>query len=59
VHVVSIDGKSPTSAGYPSFGHLALVYKEATVNGNIKKFVEFATSPAAHEAIKKGGGVTF
>jgi len=57
VHVVSIDGKGPTSAGYPSFGHLALVYKKENVNGNIKEFVEFATSPAAHEAIIKVGGV--
>jgi phosphate transport system substrate-binding protein len=59
VQVVSIDGKRPTASGYPSFGHLALIYKEEVVNGNIKKFVDFATSPAAHEAIKKVGGVPF
>ena len=59
VQVVSIDGKHPTAAGYPSFGHLAFVYKESNANGNIKKFIEFATSPAAHEAIIKVGGVPF
>ena len=59
MHVVSIDGKRPTAAGYPSFGQLAFVYKESNVDGNIKKFIEFATSEAAHEAIINVGGVPF
>ena len=57
VDVLTIDGKKPTEAGYPSAGTLGLIFKEKNHIGNIKKFVEFATSTAAHDAITGAGGM--
>lgn len=57
VNVLTIDGKSPTDEDYPYIGPLGLIYKEANYTGNIKKFVEFALSEAAHEVIKEAGGI--
>ena len=57
VTTLTIDGKSPTDADYPYVGTLGLVYKEANHTGSIKKFVEFATSDAAHEVITSAGGI--
>lgn len=54
--IVKIDGKLPADPGYPCFTTVAFVYKEANNTGDIKKFVEFATSPAAQEPIAKAGG---
>lgn len=56
VNVLSIGGKKPGEAGYPSYGELALIFKEKNKTGNIKKFVEFATSPGVQDVIKKAGG---
>jgi phosphate transport system substrate-binding protein len=58
VATVTIGGKSATSAEYPHVGELALVFKPANKTGNIAKFIEFITSPAAHDAIKGAGGQT-
>ena len=58
VAVVTIGGKSAVAADYPYVGELALVFKEKNKTGNIAKFLEFATSPAAHDAIKGAGGLT-
>ena len=57
VDVLKIDGKSPTDSGYPSFGTMALIFKEKNKTGAIKKFVEFATSSAPHDVIKNAGGI--
>ena len=57
VTTLTIDGKHPTDADYPYVGTLGLVYKEANHTGSIKKFVEFATSDAAHEVITSAGGI--
>lgn len=54
---LKIDGKGPTDAGYPSFNTVGLVFKEANKQGNVKKFIEFATSPAALEAVTAAGGL--
>jgi len=58
VTTVTIDGKSATSSDYPYVGDLGLVFKEKNKTGNIAKFIEFVTSPAAHSAIKNSGGLT-
>ena len=57
VDVLTIDGKKPAEAGYPSAGVLALIFKAKNYTGNIKKFAEFATSTPAQDAIKGVGGM--
>ena len=57
VNVVTIDGKGATDNDYPYVGILGFVYKEANYSGNIKRFVEFATSETVHEVIKEAGGI--
>ena len=59
VDILSINGKSPTAADYPYAGTLALIFKEKNNKGDIKNFVQFATSFAAHDAIKGAGGMPF
>ncbi len=59
VNILKIDGKNATAPDYPYVGMLALIFKEKNYNGNIKIFVEFATSEAADEAIKEVGGTPF
>lgn len=55
--VLKIDGKSPTDSGYPTLGTIALIYKESNFSGDLKKFVDFATSKAAHDAVRGAGGI--
>jgi phosphate transport system substrate-binding protein len=57
VSILKIDGKSATDPDYPYQVTLALIFKEKNYTGAIKALVEFATSKAAHEAIKNGGGI--
>lgn len=57
VAVLAIDDVSPEDSAYPYYGPFALVYKEKNITGNIRKFIDFATSAAAAEAIRKGGGL--
>ena len=56
---LTINGKTATESDYPYVGVLGFVYKEMNSTGNIKEFVEFATSEAAHDAIKAVGGIPF
>ena len=57
VHVLKVEGKSATDSDYPYVGTLGFVYKEENYTGNIKKFVKFAISEAAHEAIIEAGAI--
>jgi phosphate transport system substrate-binding protein len=57
VRVVHLDGVAPTQETYPCIGMLSLIYKEQNYNGSVKKFVEFATSAAAHRIIKEAGAL--
>jgi phosphate transport system substrate-binding protein len=59
VDILSISGKSSTNADYAYVGMLALIFKEKNKTGNIAKFLEFATSEAAHAAIKEAGAMPF
>ena len=59
VDILTIEGKAATSGDYPYSGVLALIFKEKNKTGNLKKFVAFATSGAAHEAIKGAGATPF
>jgi len=54
--VLKIDGKGPFEDGYPSHGTIGLIFKEANKTGNVEKFIKFATSPDAREAISGAGG---
>lgn len=56
VDILKIDGKYPTDSDYAYVGTLALILKEKNRNGNIGKFVKFATSAASHDAIRSAGG---
>jgi len=55
---LKINNIDPASEAYPYFGEVALVYKAKNLTGNAKKFVDFATSAAAHDAIAKAGGIS-
>jgi phosphate transport system substrate-binding protein len=57
VDILNIDDKSPKNADYPYFGTLALIFKKKNNTGNIKKFVAFATSKSANNAITCEGGL--
>lgn len=59
VTILQIEGQIATDPDYPYVGILGFVYKEQNYSGNIKLFVEFATSEAAHEAIREAGGIPF
>jgi len=59
VITLTIDGKAPSDAAYPYYGTLALIFKEKNKTGNIAKFVDFVTSKATHETIKKAGGLPY
>lgn len=57
LHIVKIDGRSPTFSGYPSVTTLGLVYQEQGLTAAAKKFIEFATSSAANLPIIAAGGI--
>jgi len=57
VKCLKVDGKSPTDAGYPSIGTMALIFKDTNRRGYIDDFVNFATSKSARNAIKNAGGI--
>ena len=57
VDVLTIDGNHPAKGAYPYVGTLALIFKEKNNTGQIKGFVTFATSAAAHDVIKGAGGM--
>nr|MBF0220905.1 substrate-binding domain-containing protein [Desulfobulbaceae bacterium] len=56
VKILKINGKLPSEEDYELFGTLGLIYKEVNNKGNIKKFIDFATSSSAREAIIARGG---
>lgn len=59
VTILSIDGKTPQDEGYPSAHPVGLVFKEENRQGIIQTFIEFATSPAAVEAIQGAGAAPY
>ena len=59
VQILTIGGVSATESGYPSNGTLALIYKESSNMGSIAKFLEFASSSKAHEAIIGANGLPY
>ncbi len=59
VQILSIDGKGPLDDDYPSAHPVGLVFREKNRQGIIQKFIEFATSPEAHESIKDAGAAPY
>ena len=59
VDILDINEKNPEDKGYAYFGTLALIFKEKNWKGGIRKFVEFVTSEASHDAIRNAGGIPF
>ncbi len=57
VHALKLGGIHPTNLKYPCTGPLSLIYKQKNYNGNLKKFIEFLSSPAAKEAMVEAGGL--
>jgi phosphate transport system substrate-binding protein len=57
VTIVNIGDQHPTQPDYPYVTTLAFIFKEPNYTGNLKKFVEFATSKDATEIIKNSGGI--
>jgi phosphate transport system substrate-binding protein len=55
VSVISIDGKKPVDAGYPSAVVVALIHKEATATPEAKSFIEFMKSPKARSVLSTLG----
>ncbi|QTA85110.1 substrate-binding domain-containing protein [Desulfonema magnum] len=59
VRILNIDGKSPADPDYLCSHPVGLVFKDKNKTGFIQKFVEFATSEAAHDVIRNAGGTPF
>ena len=57
VHALKLATMHPTDPKYPCTGTLSLIYKEKNYNGNLKKYIEFISSPAAKKAIVDAGGL--
>ena len=57
VNILTIDGKKVSDPDYLYVGTLALVFKDKNKTGHVDKFIDFATSKAAHEAIRAAGSV--
>jgi len=56
VSILTIGGLAAGDPTYPSVTTLGLVFKESGKTGNVQKFLEFVTSPAAHDSIKSAFG---
>ena len=56
-HVLKIDGKHPTSAQYPSFTTIRLIFKRGHISDEAKNFIEFASSAEAQQIFAIYGGV--
>ncbi len=59
VQIVMVGGVSAIDANYPSTGVLAVIFKEPSNKGNVAKFLAFASSTAAHEAITSANGLPY
>ena len=55
--VLKIDGHHPTDDSYPSAVTLALIYKDGTLDEDMKAFITFSQSDQARTLIRNYGGV--
>lgn len=57
VKILKIDGRAPTDAGYPSAAIIGLVFKAGSSDVAVGQFVDFATSSAVRDVIRKTGAL--
>jgi len=57
VRALEIERVHPSNPNYPHVAVLSLVYKEKNYLGNVKKFIDFASSGAANKAVIDAGGL--
>lgn len=55
--VLRIDGAHPTDQTYPSAVTLALIYKDGTLEPDMKSFIDYSLSDEARTVIRSFGGV--
>lgn len=55
--VLRVDGKFPTDPDYPSAVELALIYRDGTLEDDMKSLIDFCRSEEAARIIKTYGGV--
>lgn len=55
--VLKVDGAHPTDESYPSAVTLALIYKDGTMDDQMKTFIDYSQSDQAHELMEDFGGV--
>ena len=55
--VLQIDGKHPTDHGYPSAVTLSIIYKEATITPEARKFIKFFSTEKARTLLVNMGSV--
>src|SRR5262249_27019640 len=55
--VLKIDGKHPTNRDYPSAVTLLLIYKDATVTPEARRFIQFFKTTKARTLLASMGGV--
>ncbi len=54
--ILKINNKEASSAGYPYYGTIGLVYKDNNLTDISQKYLAFITSAEAYPAIKNAGG---
>jgi phosphate transport system substrate-binding protein len=55
--VLSIDGKAPHAAGYPSAVTVSLIYKGEKLDDTSRSFLAFANSDVVRDVLKADGGI--
>jgi phosphate transport system substrate-binding protein len=55
--VLKIDGKHPTNRSFPSAVTLSIIYKEATITPEARKFLEFFKTEKAKALLAHMGSV--
>ena len=57
LNLIKIDGKAPSDNDYPSYGILALIYKQENFKDDLQKFVDFTLSEPVKSVIINAGGI--
>ncbi|PVB62224.1 substrate-binding domain-containing protein [Labrenzia sp. 011] len=57
LNVLEIDGHHPAEDGYPSAVTLALIYKDGTMDSQMKAFIEYVRSDQARDLVRGFGGI--
>jgi phosphate transport system substrate-binding protein len=55
--ILTVDGRAPTEAGYPSAVELALVFKSDAADAEVQGFVDFSKSEIAEDILSGHGAI--